>query len=66
MFADEYEQAEVKLNDLLVYADTLDYNHSLRDEPPFTRYEVCGVIARVVSVDTMVCQLKMGSITCNG
>ena len=32
--------AEVKLNDLLVYADTLDYNHSLRDEPPFqgTRY----------------------------
>ena len=67
IFTDEYEKAEVvnqqvmeilaevKLDDLLVYADTLDYNHSLRDEPPFTMYEVCGVITRCLTLHSDVC-----------
>ena len=47
--------AEVKLDDLLEYADTLDHNHSLRDEPPFTMYEVCGVITRCLIMHSDVC-----------
>jgi len=46
---------EVKLDDLLAYTDTLDNNHSLRDEPPFTRYEVCGVITRCLTLYSDVC-----------
>ena len=42
----------VELDDLLAYADTLDSNHSLRDDPPFTRYEVCGVITRCLIIRT--------------
>ena len=47
--------AEVKLDDLLAYTDTLDNNHSLCDEPPFTRYEVCGVITRCLTLYSDVC-----------
>jgi len=47
--------AEAKLDDLLAYTDTLDNNHSLRDEPPFTRYEVCGVITRCLALYSDVC-----------
>ena len=46
---------EVKLDDLLAYTDTLDNNHSLRDEPSFTRYEVCGVITRCLALYSDVC-----------
>ena len=47
--------SEVGLDDLLTYADTLDNNHSLRDEPPFTKYEVCSVITRCLIMHSDVC-----------
>ena len=46
----------VELDDLLAYADTLDSNHSLRDDPPFTRYEICGVITRCLIMHSDVCR----------
>ena len=47
--------SEVEPDDLLTYADTLDNNHSLRDEPPFTRYEVYSVITRCLIMHSDVC-----------
>ena len=47
--------SEVGLDDLLAYADTLDNNHTLRDDP-FTRYDVCGVITRCLIMHSDVCR----------
>ena len=64
---DEYEQAEVvnqqvmeiltevKLDDLLVYADTLAKKNYRYMRSPFTRYEICGVITRCLTLHSEEC-----------
>lgn len=48
--------AGVKTDDLLAYADTLDYNHSLRDDDPVaTRHDITGVITRCLTLHSDVC-----------
>ena len=44
-----------KDEDLLAYADFLDSNNTIRDEP-MTRYDVCGVITRCLTLHSEECR----------